>query len=107
MWILKGTLLGFWLFGFGTLFYLYTLYRPLQPQKAVSFNILTSHTIQNPMWWVALVVCLVFGYAIAYRWSGPPLLWIALLLTGLVPAGYLALVIMLAAKLKHVSQSHL
>lgn len=108
MWMLKGTLLGLWLFGFGTMLYLYlAVYGPIQPHKAVAFNLVTSHTIQNPLWWVALVICLVFGYTIAHRWSGPPILWIALLLTGLVPAGYLALVIMLAAKSKHVSQSHL
>jgi CHASE2 domain-containing sensor protein len=108
MWILKGTLLGLWLFGFGTMFYLYfAVFRPLTAHSAVAFNLITSQTTQNPLWWVALVVCLVFGYAIAHRWSGPLTLWIALLLTGLVPAGYLALVIMLAARLKHVSQSHL
>jgi len=104
MWILKGTLLGLWLFGFGTMFYLYlAVFRPITAHKAVAFHLITFHTIQNPLWWVALVGCLVFGYAIAHRWSGPPVLWIALLLTGLFPAGYLALVIMLAAKLKHVS----
>ncbi len=108
MWILKGTLLGLWLFGFGSLFYLYlTIFRPLRPHTATSFSLLTGQRIHNPLWWAALVVCLVLGYAIAHRWSGPPILWIAFLLTGLVPAGYLALVIMIAAKLKHVSQSHL
>ena len=108
MWILKGTLLGLWLFGYGSLFYLYlTIFRPLRPHSATSFNLLTGQTIYNPLWWVALLVSLVLGYAIAHRWSGPPLLWIALLLTGLVPAGYLGVVILIAAKLKHVSQNHL
>jgi hypothetical protein len=56
------------------------------------------------LWWTALGVCLVLGYAIARSWSGPPILWIALLVTGLIPAGFFALFILLLAKLKHAMQ---
>jgi hypothetical protein len=39
MWILKGTLLALWLFGFGTMAWLYfALYRHLRPNSAVSIS---------------------------------------------------------------------
>ena len=105
MWILKGTLLGLWLFGFGTLARLYFgLFRNLPPNSAVDIRLITSYTTQNPLWWTALGVCLVLGYAIARSWSGPPILWIALLVTGLIPAGCLALFIALLVKVKHATQ---
>jgi hypothetical protein len=73
MWILKGTLLGLWLWGFGTMVRLYfAIYRNLPPNSAVDIRVITGYTIQNPFWWTALVVCLVLGYAIARAWSGPP-----------------------------------
>jgi len=107
MWILKGTLLGLWLLGFGTLARLYfAVYRNLPPNSSVDIRVITGYTIQNPFWWTALVVCLVLGYAIARSWSGPPILWFALLVTGLVPAGFLALFITLVVMLKHASQGH-
>ena len=108
MWMAKGTLLALWLFGFGTMAWLYiALYRHLQPNSAVSVNVITPLTIHDPFWWTGLVVCLVLGYAIARSWSGPLGLWIALLLTGLIPSGCLALFLVILYKLKHVSQGHL
>jgi hypothetical protein len=105
--ILKGTLLGLWLLGFGTMALLYFgVYRNLPPNSAVGVSVITAYTTQNPLWWTALVVCLVLGYGITRSWSGPPTLWIALLVTGLIPAGFLALFITLAVTLKHVSQGH-
>ena len=53
------------------------------------------------------MVCLVVGYAIAHSWSGPLVLWIALLVTGLIPAGCLTLFLVLVYELKHISQEHL
>jgi hypothetical protein len=47
------------------------------------------------------------GYAIARSWSGPIGLWLALFVTGFIPAGYLAPFITLVVKLKQVSQGHL
>jgi len=105
MWIAKGTLLALWLFGFGTMAWLYfSIYRHLPPNSAVDYRSITRLTTQNPFWWMALVVCLAFGYAIARSWSGPLVLWIALLVTGLIPAGSLALFLALLYKLKQVSQ---
>jgi len=96
MWIAKGTLLALWLFGFGTMGWLYiAVYRNLRPNTAVSVSVIASRTTMNPFWWTALVVCLVLGYAIARSWSGPLGLWIALLVTGLIPAGWLALFLVL------------
>jgi hypothetical protein len=105
MWILKGTLLGLWLFGFGTLArFCFGVFRNLPPNSSVDIRVITSSTTQNPLWWTALGVCLVLGYAIARVWSGPPILWIALLVTGLIPAGFLALFLILLVKLKHAAQ---
>jgi hypothetical protein len=105
MWILKGTLLGLWLFGFGTLARFYFVFlRHLPPNSSVDIRGITGLTTHNPLWWTALVVCLVLGYAIARSWSGPPILWIALLVTGLIPAGFLALFIALLVKLRHATQ---
>jgi hypothetical protein len=105
MWILKGTLLGLWLFGFGTLARLYfSIFRNLPPNSAVDIRLITSATTQNYLWWTALVICLVLGSAIARSWSGSPILWIALLVTGLIPAGCFALFIALLVKLKHTTQ---
>ncbi|SRR6266446_2960272 len=107
MWILKSSLLGMWLFGFGTMVFLYfAIYRNLPPNSAVSVNLITALTIQNPVWWAALAVCLALGYAVVRSWSAPPILWIAVLVTGLVPAGWLTLFIVLVVKLKHVGQNH-
>jgi hypothetical protein len=104
MWIAKGTLLGLWLLGFGTIAYLYlAIFRHLPPNSAVGVTVFTAYTIQNPLWWTALVACLVLGYAIARSWSGPLGVWIALLVTGLIPAGCLALFLVLAYKLKHTA----
>ena len=107
MWIAKGTLLALWLFGFGTMAWLYfALYRHLRPNSAVGLSVITGLTTHNPFWWAALVVCLVLGYTIARSWSGSPGLWIALAVTGLIPAGCLVLFLLIAYKLKHLSQGH-
>jgi hypothetical protein len=101
MWILKGSLLALWLFGFGTMAWLYfAVYRRMPPNSAVSVRVITFYTTMNPLWWTALAVCLVIGYAIARSWSGPVGLWIALAVTGLIPAGFLALFLVLIVKLK-------
>jgi hypothetical protein len=105
MWILKGSLLALWLFGFGTMALLYfAVYRNLPPNSAVSVHVITSYTTLNPLWWAALVVCLVLGFAISRSWSGPLGLWIAPGVTGLIPAGFLALFLALMVKLKQASQ---
>jgi hypothetical protein len=104
MWILKGTLIGLWVLGFGTMALLYfAVYSNLPRNSAVGVTVITHYTTQNLLWWTALIVCLVLGCAIARSWSGPPVLWIALLVTGLIPAGFLALFIALVGKLKQAS----
>jgi hypothetical protein len=50
------------------------------PHSAVDVRVITALTTQNPLWWAALVLCFVIGFAIARSWSGPLGLWIALLL---------------------------
>jgi hypothetical protein len=108
MWIAKGTLLALWLLGFATMAWLYfALYRHLKPNSAVGITVIAALTTRNPLWWVALVVCLVLGYSIARSWPGPSRLWIALAVTGLIPVGCVALLLVILYKLKHVSQGRL
>jgi hypothetical protein len=108
MWILKTALLGLWLFGYGTMAFLYfKIFRYMPPNSAVSANVITWHTTHNPMWWTALAVCFAASYAIVRSWSAPLILWVAVFLTGLVPAGCLVLFAALATRLKHASQGHL
>jgi hypothetical protein len=108
MWILKGAFLGTWLFGFGTIAYLYfAVYSHLRPNSAVAVSVITSYTTLNPLWWTGLVVCFVLGLAIVRAWSGPLGLWIALLVTGLIPAGLLTVFLVLVYKMKQASQGHL
>lgn len=107
MWILKGSLLGLWLLGFGTMASLYFVSYRYVPRSIITFiPVIAHYTIENPLWWTALVVCFVLGYAIARSWSGPPILWTGLLATGLVPAGLLALFITMVVKLNKASQGH-
>jgi hypothetical protein len=69
MWIVKGSLLALWLFGLGTITYLYlTVYRHLPPHASVDIRSIDLLTRLNPLWWIAVVVCLVLGFAIAHRW---------------------------------------
>ena len=103
MWIAKGTLLALWLFGFGTIAWLYfAIYSHMPPNSAVSVHVITSYSTLNPLWWAAFVVCFVIGFAIARSWSGPLGLWIALFVTGLIPAGFLTLFLVLPYKLKQI-----
>ncbi len=105
MWIAKGSLLALWLFGFGTMAYSYfAIYRHMPPNSAVGLSLVTAYTTRNPFWRTGLVVCLVLGYTIARSWRGPLGLWIALAVTGLIPAGFLALFLVLTVKLKQASQ---
>ncbi len=108
MWIAKGTLLALWLTGYATMAWLYfALYRHLQPNSAVGLSAISGLTTHNPFWWAVLVLCLVLGYTIARSWPGPIGLWISLAVTGLIPAGCLALFLVILYKLKHISQGRL
>src|SRR5262249_31350876 len=102
MWILKGTLLGVWLFSFGTMAYLYlALFRKL-PSGAgmISSNVFTGLTTSSPAWWLALIACLAIGLAITNSWPGKPILWVTLAVTELLPVGLLAMILVLVSKLK-------
>jgi hypothetical protein len=94
--IVKGTLLGLWLVGFGTLarFY-YVLVRPLPvgtKSYAISMYSLWHITIWSVAWWIGVVVCLAAGVALARVWKGPTAFWVGLGVTGLIPVGFWVLV---------------
>jgi hypothetical protein len=58
MWIMKGTAVGAILFLAFTLYYLKLVIGPLQTNKATDVTILTAATIQQPLYWLALVMVL-------------------------------------------------
>jgi hypothetical protein len=93
--IFKGTLLGLWLVGFGTLgrFY-YVLVRPFPRGTSVAISISTFPflTIRSVVWWVAVAVCFAVSLALMRVWKGPTAFWVGLGVTGLIPAGFWVLV---------------
>jgi hypothetical protein len=93
--IFKGSLLGSWLIGFGTLarFY-YVLVRPFPrgTSVAISLNTFPHLTIRSVGWWVGVAVCFAVSFALMRVWKGPTAFWVAVGVTGLVPAGFWVLV---------------
>jgi hypothetical protein len=101
MWVVKGALLTFWLAGFGTLLMLYLrLYRGLPTNSAIDYRIYGNLTIYSVGWWVAAIVCMAIGFGLSYRWRGPVGLWVFVAVTDLVPAGALALFLVLFVTLR-------
>ena len=103
MWIMKGGLVGFWLFAFGTLAFLYfAVFRPLTPGRATGVSVITLYTTQNPWWWAALVACIVLGFSLVRSWpgKGSVIFWVALIATSVVPVGLFGLFVFIAYKLK-------
>jgi hypothetical protein len=64
MWIAKGLLLGTGFFVVGTLAFLVHVFG-ISTQKATGLTAVTGVTINNPMFWVALLACLMLGCALA------------------------------------------
>jgi hypothetical protein len=100
---LKLAFLGAWLFGFGTIAFLYlAIYRHLPPNTAVAADT-SSLTLRQrilsggPRWWPA-------SYWVVPWWDRPrqgsAVLWGALGLTFLVPAGSFVVFLVIAAKLR-------
>src|SRR5580658_2442478 len=104
MWIAKGLFLGIWLFGYATIIELYAaVYGYTPSNSAASIHVITSLTSSNPWWWTACVVCLIFGSLITRVWSVSCAIWIGLAVTGLIPASFLTLLVVLVAKLKAIA----
>lgn len=101
MWI-KGTFLGLWLFGFGTITYLWlALFRHMPRNSVVDVRLISGATSQNPWWWAALIACGALGCALVRSWPGKSSLavWILLAVTSVVPAGLIGLYFVLLYKL--------
>ena len=106
MWILKGTFLGLWLFGFGTIaFFYFAIYRYLPRNTAVPVTSITSLATQNPWWWVALVASIAIGCALVRSWPGKGSVgfWVVLLITSVIPVGVFSLVAIMISKLKEAA----
>lgn len=106
MWLIKGLFLSLWLFGFGTIAFLYfAVFRPVTSNKATAVSVITSYTTQNFWWWTALAACIALGLALvrSYPSKGPVALWVALIVTSVVPAGFIGIFIFLAAKLREAA----
>ena len=104
--VLKGTFLGLWLLGFGTMALFYFPFHGLPSNSSVDIRVISAITIYNPLWWAALIVCFVLGYAIVRSWPGPPVLWGLLVVTGLVPTVLFAMLITMVVILKLASKGH-
>jgi hypothetical protein len=104
MWIFKGTLLALWLVGFGTLLTLYlAAFRTLPPHTAVGVSVFAVYTIRSVVWWIALVACFAVSFALTRAWKGPLAFWIILAVTGLIPAGALALFVTLFVRVHYAA----
>jgi hypothetical protein len=106
MWVLKGTFLGLWLFGWGTIIFMYfAAFRGLRPGTAMGVSVITAYTSQNPWWWASLVACTILGLALvgSYPGKGPVALWVVLIVTGMIPAGFFGLFIFMVAKLREIA----
>ncbi|PYU15583.1 MAG: hypothetical protein DMG37_04635 [Acidobacteria bacterium] len=105
MWILKSIFLGVWLFGFGTIAFLWlAVYRHMAPHTAVDLRLIAGLTTQNPWWWASLVAGVILGCALVRSWPGKAsvALWIFLFLTSIVPVGLFALFYVFSSKLKEI-----
>ena len=107
--IVKSIFLGLWLFGFGTIAFLYfAVYRGLSSRTAVAVDVITAYTTQNPWWWAALVACTVLGCALVRSWmgKGSVALWVFLLVTSVIPVGFFGLFYVLWSRLKADAAGH-
>lgn len=106
MWIVKGILLGAWLFSFGWLFYLVRLYLLAQKLSAGKgpgmFGIELLLPVSTLSFWLWLVAWLAIGLATARSFPIRPILWITMAVTELVPAGLLAMFLVLMSRLRAV-----
>jgi hypothetical protein len=106
MWIVKGVFLGAWLFAFGTITFLWlAVYRHMAPDTAVSIQVITSFTTQSPWWWASLIASFIVGCTLVRSWPGrsPIALWIFLIVTSLIPVGFLAFFYVISSRLKEVA----
>ena len=72
MWIVKGISLGTGFFVAGTIgFLLLTVFRPLSTSRATGLSAITAMTTANPLFWTALVACLVLGVCLVGSWPVP------------------------------------
>ncbi|HXM15918.1 MAG TPA: hypothetical protein VN933_11800 [Candidatus Eremiobacteraceae bacterium] len=100
-------MLTFWLVGFGTMVMLYLrIYRGMPSNIAVDYRFFGYLTIRSVAWWVAVGVCIAIGFGVSYWWRGPLSLWVFLAVTDLVPAGALALFVVLLSKAQEAIRSN-
>jgi predicted cobalt transporter CbtA len=107
MWILKGTFLGLWLFGFGTIaFFYFAIFRHVPLGTEVPTTMVTGLTTQNPWWWVALVASIAIGCALVHSWpgKGSVVFWVVLFVTSVIPVGLFSLVAVMISKLKEAAK---
>jgi RsiW-degrading membrane proteinase PrsW (M82 family) len=66
---LQGISLGLGFFIVGTLIYLLF---GMREAPATGTTAIEAHTIENPIFWLALAVCIVLGYALVPARARPP-----------------------------------
>jgi hypothetical protein len=113
--IVKSTFLGVWLFSFGTMGYLCYLYFALMHKLALIHKVpngpgefapgvFAAYTVYSPVWWIGLMLCLALGFGIVRRAHVKPIVWIALIVTELLPVGVLSLFLILLVKVKEAAR---
>jgi hypothetical protein len=103
--IVKSLFLSIWLLSFGTIGYLYfALIRKLPSGTAISSGVYARYTVFSPVWWIGLVLCLALGFGIVGRVHVKPIIWVALVVTELLPVGVLSLFLILLVKVKEAAR---
>lgn len=115
MWIARGTLLGVWLFSFGTIVFFYFSFFPkvvgrtsvdIRTLGTISIDIrtLSAITIANPTFWLWLAACVSLGLIAGRSWRGHAALWITLAVTEIIPVGLLAMVLVLVSRVRALAK---
>jgi hypothetical protein len=113
--IVKSIFLGVWLCSFGTIGYLCYVYFALMRKLALihqvpkgpgefSPGVFAAYTVYSPVWWIGLMLCLALGFGIVRRVHVKPIVWIALIVTELLPVGVLSLFLILLVKVKEAAR---
>ena len=71
MWVAKGLLLGLGMFLVGTVLFLGATVRPRGSNAAIAVSVFTGMTYYNPLWWTALLACLLLGVSLVGSWPVP------------------------------------
>ena len=102
-WIIKGTFIGLWLFSYATIAYFVLKGFIPRPGTTIDARTVLFLTVSNPSWWLGLVASLAIGLMIARAWHIRPVVWAALIFSGLFPAVLFTIFVVILGKLKQAA----